>query len=101
MRPWSFIPCGKDTSNRRSNPLGAMLKGFKNVEYLHTSGHATRQTIIDVCNISAPKIGIIPIHSEKPEILDGLALAYPIIHLNDGEIRCLGWVWGGCLWSDL
>ena len=33
---------------QKNNPLGAMLKGFKNVEYLHTSGHATRQAIIDV-----------------------------------------------------
>lgn len=70
---------------QKNNPLGAMLEGFKNIEYLHTSGHATRQAIIDVCNTTAPRIGIIPIHSEKPEILDGLALVFPIIHLNDGE----------------
>ena len=43
--------------------------------HLHTSGHATKETIIDLCKKLEPKI-IIPIHSENPEIFNEFDLPY-------------------------
>jgi len=40
---------------------------------LHTSGHATCETIVEVCKKLRPAI-IIPIHSEKPEMFHELGL---------------------------
>ena len=37
---------------------------FKNREKLHTSGHATAETLAKVCKLVNPKKAIIPIHSE-------------------------------------
>ena len=37
---------------------------FKNKEKLHTSGHATSETLEKVCELVNPKTAIIPIHSE-------------------------------------
>ena len=34
-------------------------------EYLHTSGHASKDTLAKVCNLVDPKLAIIPIHREK------------------------------------
>lgn len=67
-----------------SNRYESLMQGFKNIEYLHTSGHATKETIQAVCKAVDPKIGIIPIHSEAPEKLAELGLG-KVIHLNDGE----------------
>jgi mRNA degradation ribonuclease J1/J2 len=36
-----------------------------NHEYLHTSGHASRETLAQVCNLVNPHTAIIPIHTEK------------------------------------
>ena len=36
-----------------------------NFEYLHTSGHASRDTIAKVCRLVNPRSAIIPIHKEK------------------------------------
>ncbi len=36
-----------------------------NCEYLHTSGHASRETLAQVCNLVNPHTAIIPIHTEK------------------------------------
>lgn len=33
-------------------------------EYLHTSGHASRETLTTVCNLVNPRLAIIPIHRE-------------------------------------
>jgi mRNA degradation ribonuclease J1/J2 len=33
-------------------------------EYLHTSGHASRETLAMVCKMVTPKLAIIPIHRE-------------------------------------
>lgn len=38
-------------------------------KYFHTSGHATKEDIIEVCKIVNPRI-IIPIHTEAPEKLE-------------------------------
>ena len=70
---------------QENNPIGMVIKEFKNVEHLHTSGHATKQTIIDVCSTVKPQKGIIPIHIENPELMNNLSLNLPIVILNDGE----------------
>lgn len=36
-----------------------------NFEYLHTSGHASREALAKVCNMVNPRSAIIPIHLEK------------------------------------
>lgn len=41
---------------------------------LHTSGHATVETIKAVYDIVSPRIGVIPMHTEKP---DAFALIFP------------------------
>ena len=68
------------------NQMANMLKGFKNVEFLHSSGHATTQTIIDVCNAVSPRQAIIPIHSTNSRKLDSLGLPYHIEYLLDGQV---------------
>jgi ribonuclease J len=38
---------------------------FPAVEKIHTSGHASAECLVEVCNTVNPSLGIIPIHSEK------------------------------------
>ncbi len=38
---------------------------FPVVKKIHTSGHASAETLAEVCNLVNPKSGIIPIHSEN------------------------------------
>lgn len=38
---------------------------FPSVEKIHTSGHASADCLVDVCNLVNPTSGIIPIHSEN------------------------------------
>ncbi|NDW12126.1 MBL fold metallo-hydrolase [Bacteroides sp. 214] len=38
---------------------------FPHVEKLHTSGHASPEFLVEVCNLVNPTLGIIPIHSEN------------------------------------
>jgi ribonuclease J len=68
------------------NPYHELLDGFKNIEYLHTSGHATFQSIIDVCNTVRPTTAIIPIHSENRHKMDAANQLFHIVYLDDGEI---------------
>jgi len=70
-----------DTPNSQYKKL---MEGFQNIEFLHTSGHATKEAIMKVCQDVNPKEGIIPVHSEASEKLDELGLG-KIIHLKDGE----------------
>lgn len=35
------------------------------IEYLHTSGHASRETLAEVCKKTNPRLAIIPIHRES------------------------------------
>jgi len=64
---YSFIPKGEN--------------GKLKYKGLHTSGHATRETIIEVCRKLRPGI-IIPIHSEKPD-------AFYDLDLQNSEIKIL------------
>lgn len=43
----------------------AFVDMFPNFEYLHTSGHATTETLAEVCRTVNPHTAIIPIHREK------------------------------------
>ena len=43
----------------------AFVDLFPNFEYLHTSGHATTDTLAEVCRTINPRTAIIPIHREK------------------------------------
>ncbi|MCH5163964.1 MAG: MBL fold metallo-hydrolase [Clostridiales bacterium] len=52
---------------------------------LHTSGHASIDEIIKICEITGAKT-IIPIHSENPEMLKELGVSGNIIVLQDNEI---------------
>jgi len=38
---------------------------FPSVKKIHTSGHASADCLVDMCNLVNPTLGIIPIHSEK------------------------------------
>ena len=38
---------------------------FPHMEKLHTSGHASTESLAEVCNLVNPTLGIIPIHSEN------------------------------------
>ncbi|BEG98860.1 MBL fold metallo-hydrolase [Bacteroides sedimenti] len=44
-----------------------LLSKFDNVGQIHTSGHASQECLIKVCNLTAPRLAIIPIHSENSE----------------------------------
>lgn len=65
------------------------------IEELHTSGHASRQTLAEVCELVNPKLAIIPIHKELDtdfrslEIKEELKLKVVInsIYLDDVEIE--------------
>ena len=40
---------------------------FPNIVQLHTSGHASAETLEELCNTANPQLGIIPIHSEQSD----------------------------------
>ena len=46
-----------------------------NVEYIHTSGHATRKTLAKICAIVNPKSAIIPIHKSSDSDLRTLDIS--------------------------
>lgn len=66
-----------------------LMDGFQHTVHLHTSGHATRQAIMDVCSTVAPKDAVIPVHSEAPGLIGNLGLTYPVKYINDGEVFTL------------
>ena len=48
------------------NPdLKAFVARFPHSEYVHTSGHATTDTLAAVCRTVSPRTAIIPIHRDK------------------------------------
>lgn len=68
----------------KSNYLIAFLEDHQWIA-LHTSGHASSYTIQNDVELVSPKIGVIPIHSEKPEVLNNQGLSSKIIVLEDKE----------------
>jgi ribonuclease J len=53
---------------------------------LHTSGHATTGSLAKLYRTVNPKEGLIPIHSDSPEIFRSILPDGQIIFLEDGEI---------------
>lgn len=53
-------------------------------EILHTSGHATAADIALLCKTVQPKKGIIPIHSQFPQVFSELLPEYQVVQASDG-----------------
>lgn len=68
------------------NQYAKLIKKFKNVEHTHTSGHATFEAIVEVCNTVKPTTAIIPMHTENRHKMDEAKMPYYIEYLGDGEI---------------
>lgn len=43
------------------------ISKFKNVRKIHTSGHASKNCLTEVCTLTNPTLAIIPIHSERSD----------------------------------
>ncbi len=46
---------------------------------LHASGHAPQEDLLDLCRRVSPRVGVLPIHTEKPQAF------HNGICLKDGE----------------
>jgi ribonuclease J len=59
----------KEYINPKSKHVNQQLSGFywkfPSIKKIHTSGHASADCLVDVCNLVNPSSGIIPIHSEQ------------------------------------
>jgi ribonuclease J len=53
-------PDGKHAVKRYLDFVGR----FPVIKKIHTSGHASAESLVEVCNLVNPTLGIIPIHSE-------------------------------------
>lgn len=58
-------------------------------EYFHTSGHGTREQLQEVVQLTRPRLGVLPIHTQMPENFDPFCVPYPVHHLQDGEVFTL------------
>lgn len=58
-------------------------------EYFHTSGHASKTQLQLVCREAMPRIGVIPIHTEAPDMLNAIVAPYPVLRIKDGEALLL------------
>lgn len=58
-----YLREGQDYTNQELIDL--VNKWKPNVEYLHTSGHASKKTIAEMINIINPREAIVPIHTEN------------------------------------
>lgn len=43
------------------------ISKFKNIKKIHTSGHASKECLAEVCTLTNPTLAIIPIHSERSD----------------------------------
>lgn len=43
----------------------AFISKFRNIKKIHTSGHASKECLAEVCTLTNPAVAIIPIHSER------------------------------------
>ena len=69
----------------KSNFINNVLNVGCQIVNLHTSGHASVDEILKICEITEAKT-IIPIHSESPEMLKELGISGNIVVLQDNEI---------------
>ena len=56
----------KDGENQNNSYLN-LYNLFENKKHIHTSGHASPESLAKVCNMVNPTTAIIPIHSEKSD----------------------------------
>jgi hypothetical protein len=63
--------------------MGEFLQGFS-YQALHTSGHATPETLQKVCRLTSPRKGVIPIHTEHPEGFQALLPGTRVVVAPDG-----------------
>lgn len=68
----------------KNNFINVALSVGCKIVHLHTSGHASADEIKKVCKITEAKT-IIPIHSEKPELLKDIVPLCNVIILQDKE----------------
>ncbi|MFR9546969.1 MAG: MBL fold metallo-hydrolase [Rikenellaceae bacterium] len=52
-------------STRNPHHIEYLERFGENVERLHTSGHATTECLVELCEMTSPRLAIIPIHSEQ------------------------------------
>lgn len=69
----------------KNNFINSALSCGCRIVNLHTSGHASVEEIKKVCEITSAKT-VIPIHSERPEMIKELGIGGDIKILNDGEV---------------
>lgn len=58
-------------------------------EYFHTSGHASKTQLQLACREVMPRIGVIPIHTETPDVLNEIVAPCPVLRIKDGEALLL------------
>lgn len=71
---YSFWSGYIDSVQHRKPQYIEFLAKFRNIERIHTSGHASIECLTEVCNLTHPKRGIIPIHSEKSDDFEKLPI---------------------------
>lgn len=54
-----------DREDTRNEKYVELQSRFTNVARLHTSGHATIETLRNICELTNPRLAILPIHREK------------------------------------
>ena len=54
-----------DRSDTKNENYLKLQSRFTNVVRLHTGGHATAETLRDICELTNPRLAILPIHKEK------------------------------------
>lgn len=59
-------------------------------QYLHTSGHATKEALQAVCNTVKPRQGVVVIHTEAPAAMEALAGPWPCVRARDGQVIAVG-----------
>lgn len=67
--------------NRDDTKNGEYIKlqeRFTNVKHLHTSGHATTEMLRKVCELTAPRIAILPIHREKGTDFSSIGISHDL-----------------------
>ena len=70
----------KEQEQVKQNPAYKRFRdSFHNIVDIHTSGHASRQTIKDVIETVKPKDGVIGIHKDKGQSLESLGLSEEIL----------------------
>lgn len=73
----------------RNAALTAFVKPFAEagrVRFLHASGHASPEALKQVCEAVQPRLGVLPIHSERPDGFRGFGLPFPVLCPADGEV---------------